>query len=390
MKLSDDISFRKARRKVASDGVLSSVWTGAELVARKKLLYPFFRRLVNGGRPALVSARDVAAGGAIVNVVDDDSNQPSQSSVYVVDAGDGYVLSETGVALTDNGTFIGESVSVPDSRQHKLAVALSRHAFFDGPRFARDLLKERIVAVNRRATSVGTVCSLIPRYQNYYHWTVETLPKLRSIREYERATGEAVTFLVPDELPAWMAEPLSYFEIDDSEIIRTDARAYHASKLVIPSFPKPGRRDCQWVRERVLESVASQDIDVSPGSNVYISRKDTQERRVLNEDAVVDTLREYGFEPYRLADYSVAEQAILFDEADLVVGAHGAGFSNLIYTEDTAVLELFGEKIKPNYANLAESIGLPYEAMECRPRGVDLEVDTEQLATAVEALLAGT
>jgi capsular polysaccharide biosynthesis protein len=111
---------------------------------------------------------------------------------------------------------------------------------------------------------------------------------------------------------------------------------------------------------------------------------------VLNEDAVVDTLREYGFEPYRLADYSVAEQAILFDEADLVVGAHGAGFSNLVYTEDTAVLELFGEKIKPNYANLAKSIGLSYDSLECRPRGVDLQVDTEQLATAVEALLAGT
>ncbi|WP_164932784.1 glycosyltransferase family 61 protein [Halorubrum amylolyticum] len=357
-------------------------------MARKKVFYPFFRRFVDSGRPEIVSARDVCGDEAVVEAVDDYNNTSGQSGVYTVSVETGYILSETGVALTNDGAFVAESLSAPGSRQHKLAVALSRHAFFDGPRFACNLVRAQIEEVDRRAESVQTICSLIPRYQNYYHWTVETLPKLRSIREYERATDEAVMFLIPDELPAWMEEPLSYLGVNRSETIRADASAYRASELVVPSFPRPTRRDCQWVRERVLESVTSQDIDVSPGSNVYISRGDTQERRVLNEGAVVDTLSKYGFESYRLADYSVAEQAVLFNEADLVVGAHGAGFSNLIYAEDTAVLELFGEKVKPNYAKLAESVGLPYKSLECRPRGVDLQVDTEQLATVVEELLS--
>lgn len=388
MKLSDDVSFRKARRKVRNDGLLASVLTGTELVARKKILYTFFRRLVDSGRPELLSAREVAGDGATVEIVDDDDTQQSPPRSYAVATGPGYILSETGTGLTDCGAFIGEMVSAPGSRHHKLAVALSRHAFFDGPRFARDLVQERVEAVDRRAVQLVTACSLIPRYQNYYHWTVETLPKLRSIREYERATGEAVTLLLPEDAPGWMEEPLSYCAVDRSEVAYADATAYSVSNLVVPSFPKPTRQDCGWVRDRVLDSVDDQDISINSGSNVYISRKDTQERRVLNEDTVVDILENHGFESYRLADYTVAEQAVLFNEADLVVGAHGAGFSNLVYADDTAVLELFGEKVKPNYANLAETVGLPYEYLECQPHGVDLEVDTERLATAVEEVLS--
>ena len=388
MKLSDDVSFRKARRKVANDGLIVTISTGSELVARKKFLYPFFRHFVDSGHPEIVSARNVCSDEAIVEAADDYNSISDQSGVYTFSIGTGYVLSETGVALTNDGAFVAESLSTPGSRQHKLAVALSRHAFFDGPRFACDLVRGQTKEVDRQAESRQAICSLIPRYQNYYHWTVETLPKLRSIREYERATNEAVSFLIPDELPAWMEEPLSYLGVNRSETISADASAYRASELVVPSFPRPTNRDCQWVRERVFESVTSKDLDVSPGSNVYISRKDTQERRVLNEDVVVNTLSKYGFESYCLADYSVAEQAVLFNEADLVIGAHGAGFSNLIYAEDTAVLELFGEKVKPNYAKLAKSIGLPYESLECQPHGVDLRVDTEQLGTVVEELLS--
>lgn len=388
MKLSDDVSFRKARRKVRSDGLLASALTGTELVARKKILYPFFRRLVDSGHPELLSAREAADDGATVEVVEDDDAQQSPSRVYAVATGPGYILSETGTGVTDYGAFIGETVSAPGSRHHKLAVALSRHTFFDGPWLARDLIQERVKTVDRRAVPLGTACSLIPRYQNYYHWTVETLPKLRSIREHERATGETVTLLLPEGAPDWMEEPLSYCGVDPSEVAYADADMYKTSNLVVPSFPKPTTQDCGWVRDRVLDSVDDQGMNINPGSNVYISRKDTQERRVLNEDTVVEVLENHGFESYRLADYSVAEQAVLFNEADLVVGAHGAGFANLIYAENTAVLELFGEKVKPNYANLAETIGLPYEYMKCQPRGVDLQVDTERLATTVEELLS--
>lgn len=388
MKLSDDISFRKARRKVTNDGVWASLSTGAELVARKKVLYPFFRRLFDDDRPELVAARDVRDSGAEVEVTDGESSSSPPSEVYAVDVGEGYVLSATGVAVTAGGSFIEESVSVPTALRHKLAVALSRHTFFDGPQFAWNLTRGRVDRLDDEAAITGPICSLVPRYQNYYHWTVESLPKVRAVREYERVTGDSVSFLVPDEPPSWIEETLSRVGVDESEVVQAEADAYRASTLVVPSFPVPTRQDCRWIREQTLDSVSGEDVDVDPGSNVYISRKDTQERRVLNEDAVVQALEEYGFEAYRLADHSVAEQAVLFDEADLVVGAHGAGFSNLVYTEDTAVLELFGEKVKPNYANLAAAVGLPYESLECRPRGVDLHVDTDRLSAAVDKLLA--
>ena len=133
MKLSDDVSFRKARRKVRNDGLLASALTGTELVARKKILYPFFRKLVDSGRPELLSAREAAGDGVIVEIVDDDDTQQSPPGVYAVATGPGYILSETGTGVTDYGAFIGETVSAPGSRHHKLAVALSRHTFLTVP-----------------------------------------------------------------------------------------------------------------------------------------------------------------------------------------------------------------------------------------------------------------
>ena len=384
MKIADDVSFRKVRRKVSSDGFLPSVSNGAELIARKKVLYPFIRRYVDCDRLSIVSAKDAVEDNHIVDYGTDSNTQKRSEEFYVANTGEGYVLSTTGVGMTPEGEFIAETISPPESRNHKLSVVLSRHAFFDGPLFASSLVRKKIEQIGRAVPTIETACSLIPRYTNYYHWTVETLPKIRAVREYEKQTREHVTFLIPQNPPGWIKESLALVGVDDEETRHAESDLYRVSNLVVPTFPKPTWEDCRWVRETVLQQAKRKDIDVPWGSNVYISRKDARERRVLNEDAVVNTLEDYGFESYRLADQGVAGQALLFYEADAVVGAHGAGLSNLVYSNSIEVLELFGSKIKSNYDRLAQSAGLTYDCLECRPRGVDLEVDTTRLSTAIE------
>jgi hypothetical protein len=335
----------------------------------------------------MVSAKDAVEDSYIIHYGTGSSSQKESEEVYVANTGEGYVLSTTGVGMTPEGEFIAETISPPESRNHKLSVVLSRHALFDGPLFASNLARKKTEQVGRAVPTIETACPLIPRYTNYYHWTVETLPKIRAGREYEQQTGEDVTFLIPQNPPGWIEESLALVGVDDEETRHAKSDLYRVSNLVVPTFPKPTREDCRWVRETVLQQAKRNDIDVPRGSNVYISRKDARERRVLNEDAVVNTLDDYGFESYRLADQGVAGQALLFDEADAVVGAHGAGFSNLVYSVDMEVLELFGSKIKPTYSKLAESVGLPYHSLECQPRGVDLRVDTDRLAYTVEEIL---
>ena len=42
--------------------------------------------------------------------------------------------------------------------------------------------------------------------------------------------------------------------------------------------------------------------------------------------------------------------------------------------------------MKPNYATLADTVGIEYRSMNCTSSGVDLIVDTDSLAETVEAV----
>lgn len=383
-----DVSLRKIARKISDDGLAASMIAGAEFLGRKYVFTPFFRRLIASGHISVVEATDHVDQ---VHFLDENAPTPKENgdAPYVTGIGDAYVLSTTGMGLDHRGNIVGETVSAPDSRDHKTAVVLGRQAFLDGTKLPYEVVRRRMNALETRATQIGAVCPLIPRYRNYFHWTIECLPRVRAVREYERRTGEDVTFLVPEDLPGWIAESLELVGCQITEIQPANSNLYRSSNLVAMSFPRPSPRDCQWIRKRVLENELK-TVDIETGHNVYISRENARERRVLNEDVVSEILSEYGFRSYRLEELSVAEQAGLFNDADLVVGAHGAGLSNIVYSENTSVLELFGSKVKPNYANLSDTLGLTYDSLVCESPGVDLVVDEEEITDTIEKLTSQT
>jgi capsular polysaccharide biosynthesis protein len=289
------------------------------------------------------------------------------------------------MGLTPDGNVIGATVSEPAGRPKKTSVVLERQAVLEGPKMVADLIAGRIGVLNAAATHTGPLVPMIPRYQNYFHWLIECLPRLRGVRALEDRTDLDVSLLVPADLPEWIAQSLMLVGFPKDRLVPAEAPLYHTSNLVVPSFPLPTPAECAWLRTQVLER-APEDVGVETGANVYISRAGATERTVRNENAVVSTLSEYGFESYRLEELSVAAQARLFDEADLIVGAHGAGLSNLVFCTDGAALELFGSKVKSNYANIADTVGVQYESLQCSASGVDLVVDTDRLIDVIDTL----
>ena len=95
---------------------------------------------------------------------------------------------------------------------------------------------------------------------------------------------------------------------------------------------------------------------------IYISRKDSPQRPVLNEDALVAALATHGFVELRISDYSFPEQVRLFSEAEAIVGAHGAGFTGLLYANPKAwVIEFFNTRyLSSMYYQLARAAGQRY------------------------------
>ena len=59
-------------------------------------------------------------------------------------------------------------------------------------------------------------------------------------------------------------------------------------------------------------------------------------RRLLNEEEIFERLKPYGFELIIPSTLSVAEQIAVFSQAEIVVGAHGSGFSNMMFASPQA------------------------------------------------------
>jgi len=91
---------------------------------------------------------------------------------------------------------------------------------------------------------------------------------------------------------------------------------------------------------------------------IFISRKDAVMRRILNEEELLEVLEKYGFQQYVLEQMTLEEQIELFYNAEVVIGSHGAGFSNIIFSEKIHIIELFPSKFiwMPVYYFLSKSM----------------------------------
>lgn len=115
----------------------------------------------------------------------------------------------------------------------------------------------------------------------------------------------------------------------------------------------------QWLHRRCRDRLY---LDFKPWRRVLISRQRSSRRRCLNEDQLFAALAPYAFERYFLEDLSVMQQLRLFSESALIVGAHGAGFSNIVACAPRAAVVELMPRPGPfsHYYVIADVLGLAH------------------------------
>jgi capsular polysaccharide biosynthesis protein len=105
---------------------------------------------------------------------------------------------------------------------------------------------------------------------------------------------------------------------------------------------------------------------------VYVDRRGTPARRLLNEDELISRLEKVGFTAIRLEELGFADQVSLFRGADIVVAPHGAGTTNIGYCRPgTAILEIFTDAhVNWCFRTLAALRGLLYDCVVGRDAGL--------------------
>jgi capsular polysaccharide biosynthesis protein/Flp pilus assembly protein TadD len=182
---------------------------------------------------------------------------------------------------------------------------------------------------------------------NYYHWMLDTLPRLAAV-------GDRASLLVNRDLGAFHHRTLDLMDIDVSRLMVPAAPALtRFAHLTIPGLvSRPRRPDGQmdwmipsvsaqaarWVRERLMAGLA---IPSGGPRRILISREGSLFRRCENEAAIADIAVRHGFMPVRLEDLTFDAQVRLFSGAEIVMGVHGAGFTNMLFAPaGTLLIEL--------------------------------------------------
>ncbi|MDL0131967.1 glycosyltransferase family 61 protein [Halobacterium salinarum] len=298
---------------------------------------------------------------------------------FVCEFANATLLGPVGPGLTEQGIVIADTVGTPPLVPRRTGVSIAQSMTANGIRPTLNALQGD-ASPNQR---IGTATLAASPWSNYYHWTVECLLRAQLLEKYGDETGTYPTLLVPEHRSSWMDESLELLNYS-GDVVGLGKDVYQVETLVVPTFPDPIPQECLWIRDRMKSSLETTDHS---DHRIFVAREDATVRRIANRDAVQPVLDRYDIDTYLLGELSVREQVELFSGAELVVGPHGAGLTNILYGDDLTVVELFGDKTMATFDRLAENMNHDYRYLQCEQAGLDIRVNVDDLDDMLRDIL---
>jgi len=213
-------------------------------------------------------------------------------------------------------------------------------------------------------------CSLVCS-GNFYHWCYDLLPRLHLLRKSGISKKDCKYYMF-QPIASYEKECLKRLNIRVEDIVDMRIRpAIKADHLLVTQHTRNGREHYpQWNMEFIRELFLPDrcpSLRVKDKPLIYISRKDGRTRRILNEDALIDELSNFGFSVFSMGELTLDEQAWLFYKAEVIVSAHGAALSHLAHSQPgTRVVALFAATfVFAWFSDMALRLKLDYRPLIC-------------------------
>lgn len=200
----------------------------------------------------------------------------------------------------------------------------------------------------------------------YYHFLVETLPRLYFICNFYANKKQGVVIAVQINATSFLKASLE--ELDkkfDIEIIYINSISnYIVDQACFVSYDypyNPDKKMISFMRESLssafLHDNSSTSLQVGKGC-VYISRRTNKRRSLKSEEYIESILQKMGFEVVIFESLTLREQVLLINKTQILVGIHGAGLSNMVFLNKGAtVIEIrLSDYINTCFKDLSDTV----------------------------------
>lgn len=285
--------------------------------------------------------------------------KPSWPAPFVCVVRDARLLGSLYLGISSRGEAILETTRTAGSTE-LLWPKITRHTL-------RNMLS--LAVSNPRPLTADFIAPLFHVSQDsYFHWFCDVLPAVEAVRHLESTAGVRVRFLVKRPLRTWQADTLALLGVQGRDVIQWDGSIAEVPNLVVTSVRTdgwtclPSIASLRWIRAEMMRAAIP---DGATPPYVYIRR--LGRRRIMNEDEVSAFMESRGIVPVDTEAMPIVNQIQLFKQARLIVGSHGAGLTNVLFSDRAEVVELFGPWKSLCFAAIAQGFGHGYAGVDLMP-----------------------
>lgn len=264
------------------------------------------------------------------------------------------------LAIFNNGEVVGRGGIIMDRNNNIIYESvLSNLRYFEYFR------NDPVTVSQKHNQNIETIfeyaVSLInPIVTTYFHWLVETIPRILLIKKTCIEIWEKLIFIIPEKSPDFVFETLElFFGIGSDKLYLRQDQRIMAKKLVFPSYlhDRSSKYKISIYRDEVINELFLLGMNSLNLNKKYaqselfiISRKNANKRKIENENKLEDRLSPFNVKCREIEKLSYKNEIELFYSASVVIGINGSGLSNIVYCrERTLVIELLPDRFADTF-----------------------------------------
>jgi hypothetical protein len=226
----------------------------------------------------------------------------------------------------------------------------------------------------------------------YYHWLYDVLPKLLHLLKHT-CLSYKLKIIINGKKLSFKEDAFELLDLKSNLIYISESRKDLLVKnCIIPDFVHPVGVPSIATLQLLRNSFKIIDGKKSPViKRIYVGRK-AKRRNISNENHLITMLSHLGFRHYYLENMPFGDQVNLFKYAEIIVGPHGAGLSNIVFSEvHFKLIELFPSTYNNAcYFNIAMQLDAEYFCFESdtRDKFDNFKVDIKWLESSLIEILS--